>query len=169
MTPPDQDYCTIPLTQGQQAIVDVADYPVLSQFKWQATKIAKGRGGFYARRKEPTVDGKQGSYIYMHRQILGLEKGDRRKSDHREPSATLDNRRSNLRIASSFQNVCNTRRAKNNTTGIKGVRYRKGNYEAQIHVGGKCLHLISSKRKEVAGAAYAEAARKHFGEYGRTE
>ena len=44
--------------------------------------------------------------VYLHRQIVGLEYGDRRQADHINRDR-LDNRRSNLRIVTGAQNSQN--------------------------------------------------------------
>ena len=84
----------IKLTQNKVALVDDADHDWLSQWKWYAVKDYSG--DFYATRNSSWKAGKQHT-IRMHRQILGLERGDKRISDHINHS-TLDNCRSNLRI-----------------------------------------------------------------------
>ncbi len=81
----------ISLSRGQVTLVDDADYDWLMQRKWCAVWSTSIRC-FYA------VCSVESKALYMHRYILGLEFGDPRFGDHIEPSQTLDNRRSNLRI-----------------------------------------------------------------------
>ena len=69
----------IPLTQGQFAIVDDADYEDLMRFNWCANKRPNGR--WYAERAVRKPNGKQ-TIEYMHRRILGLKPGDKRDTDH---------------------------------------------------------------------------------------
>ena len=57
----------IPLSRGKEALVDDADYEVLSQHKWYFHRSG------YAVRNEKADDGKNYS-LFMHRQIMGLEK-----------------------------------------------------------------------------------------------
>ena len=66
--------------------------------------------------------------VLMHRQILGLLKGDRRTGDHADGD-TLNNTNDNLRIASAAQNTQNQGLRSSNTSGFKGVsRFRNQVY-----------------------------------------
>jgi hypothetical protein len=161
--PSEPSYRTIPLTQGQVAIVDAADYEWLSQWKWCAWWNPDLRS-FYAIRGCQR-DGKQFRF-YMHRVILGLVHGDKRQADHREPSQTLNNRRSNLRIATGAQNSHNTRRHRDNKSGFKGIHLHKpGRWRSRIMVRGKVYNLGSFSTPELAYAAYCEAAKRLHGEF----
>src|SRR6266566_2347149 len=83
----------IPLNQGQQTIVDDDIFALYGHLKWQARLTIKGK--LYAARNV-TIKGKRTSE-QLHRLILGLPHGDRRKADHVSLD-TLDNRKENLRI-----------------------------------------------------------------------
>lgn len=112
-------YCRlIPLNHGQYAIVDEADYNSLAMFKWFARR-AKNTDTYYAVRNVKMPDGSYKTLL-MHHQILGI-----RRIDHADAHNTLDNRRKNLRSANASQNGGNRRKNKNNTSGFKGVSYRK--------------------------------------------
>lgn len=154
----------IPLTQGQQAIVDDADFDWLNRWKWRALKSGKT---FYASRA--VQRGLRRKTIYMHRFILGLGDGDTREADHIKGDG-LDNRRSNLRIATHAENSANRRLSKNNTSGYNGVSWRKREkkWRAQIKVGQKHISLGRYDDPIDAARAYDKAARKHFGEFART-
>ena len=156
----------IPLTQGQVAIVDAADYEWLSQWKWSAN-WSEFTQSFYAIRGELGAGGKLIG-IKMHRQILGLAYGDRREGDHRDGN-TLDNRRHNLRVATKAQNSRNQKLRKDNRFGLKGVFPHGRKWRASICVNYKKIHLGLFSTIELAHAAYCEAARKYFGEFARTE
>jgi hypothetical protein len=148
------DYRTIPLTHGQVAIVDAGDYEMLSLHKWKATR---SRRGFYATRQVYVE--KKYHTISMHRQILGLGEKDKRQGDHANHD-TLDNRRSNLRIATASQNQCNRHRPRNNSSGFKGVAWHKASekWRAYIQVRGETHYLGYFCTPELAHAAYREAA-----------
>lgn len=153
----------IPLTQGQFATVDAADFEWLSQWKWFA-HWNSGTQSFYAHRNEKV--GTKQRTVPMHRAILGLEFGDPRQGDHRESGNTLDNRRANLRIATKSQNAKNRRTNRNNTSKLKGVMsHGNGRYEARISVNGEFIRLGSYSSPEEAHAAYREAAQKYHGEF----
>lgn len=147
MTPPTEEYRTIPLTQGRVAIVDVADYEWLSQWKWRCLF----RGGGYAIRI-CRKSGKQ-RLVYMHREIMALPFRDKRQVDHINHDP-LDNRRSNLRAVSCAVNQLNSRIRKDNTLGIKGISISGNGYCARIKVSGKMLHIGSYADAASAGAAY---------------
>lgn len=100
----------IQLTQGQVALVDDSDYEELGKYKWYAQKRYKTKNFDAVRNGRFHV-------ISMQRQILGLELGDKRQGDHinRNP---LDNRRSNLRIATASENMRNRRLSARNASGF---------------------------------------------------
>jgi hypothetical protein len=160
----------ITLTQGQVALVDDEDFEWLSAYKWHCYR-AKDTGNYYAARNENlrTADGKRTTRtVRMHRQILGLERGDPRKGDHIEPSQTLNNQRSNLRIANTdSESIANTRRRKDNTTGFKGVRQMGHGYQARIRIRGSERVLGTRDTPEEAHSLYIRAAQEAFGEFAR--
>ena len=80
-----------------------------------------------------------------------------------------DNRWENLREATASQNHANTRRPKNNTSGLKGASYAKANnrWLAQIRKQGRHVYLGYHDTKEEAHAAYLEASRRLNGEFAR--
>jgi len=165
-------YCwLIPLTHGQISLVDDADYRVISTYKWAAVWHEEIKG-YYAVRIEPKANRKSGRPIYMHRQILGLGFGDPRQGEHKEPSQTLDNRRSvNLRMATQSQNSANQRLRDCNTSGVKGVNLykRTGRWRASIQAEGQQFHLGYFNSESEATNAYRRAAIRHFGEFARFE
>mgnify|MGYP003145362455 CR=1 FL=1 len=82
-----------------------------------------------------------------------------------------DNRIANLREADDFQNAANSRKRKDNTSGFKGVSFRKDleKWQARIGVGGRRISLGLYDQPEAAHAAYIAAAKKHhanFANYG---
>jgi len=157
---------TIPLTQDQFALVDDADYEWLSQWKWTAA-WNRGTRTFYAIRY--SAGGRIGrKRIFMHRQILGLEFGDKRKGDHRFGN-TLDNRREFLRIATDSQNTTNSRLSKRNTSGVKGVRWnkREESWCSSISVNRVRRFLGYFPTKQQAVDAYRTAAMELHGEFTR--
>ena len=116
---------TIPLTQGQHAIVDDADYERLSAYRWYA---AWKNNTYYAARKTPLNGRKQGTE-YMHHVIIGKPQNGQ-VTDHRNRNG-LDNRRSNLRHATKSVNRMNT-----DATGVSWDKER-GKWRAQMMVNGK--------------------------------
>ena len=84
---------------------------------------------------------------------------------------SLDNRRSNLRLATHQQNIHNQRRNSRNTSGYKGVSYarRMNKWLAKIKINGKCKSLGYYVTPEEAFAAYCAAAKEAFGDFARFE
>jgi len=158
----------IKLTRGQYTIVDDEDFDRLSDRKWHAAWSEAGQC-FYASGWESYLkpDGKKtGRGIRMHRFLKGLKHGDKRIIDHINHN-TLDNRQKNLRICTVSENQQNRRRAKNNTSGVVGVRHKKetNRFHARIYLNGRCKHLGSFKTLKEAVAVRKKAEIKYFGEY----
>jgi hypothetical protein len=80
---------------------------------------------------------------------------------------TLDNRRANLREATTSQNKMNERRRKDNTSGFKGVAWHKGRRKWCAHIGKDRVkyYLGYFLVVEDAARAYDAEARKRFGEF----
>lgn len=149
---------TLPLTKGLEAIVDDEDFAVLSRWKW--TTFLSGRIP-YAARKEG------GRLVLMHRAINRTP--EHLMTDHIDGN-TLNNRRSNLRDATPVQNVMNKRGKPGGTSRFKGVWFdaqQAGSkqWRTAIRLQGKLKYLGRFATEEEAGAAYATAAREHFGEF----
>lgn len=161
------DYITIPLSKGQETIIDSIDAD-LAQFKWHAIR---SKNGYYAQR---TIQSKvvKKHNIRLNRlimsRIVDRELDPKEQADHINGD-TLDNRRSNLRIATQSQNNMNGKRRKDNTTGYKGVSKRGNKWRAYIQVGYKQFHLGYFETEELAHRARCEAANELHGEFKRLE
>jgi len=150
----------IPLTQGQYALVDQADFESLNQFKWCA---AKDYETFYAIRYAHINN--KNTTIKMHRQIMNAKEND--IVDHRDKNG-LNNTRENLRIATASQNNANSKRGMNRgKSKYKGVcrDERCGKWRAGIKCQGKHIHLGMFDDEIKAAKAYDEAAKKYHGEF----
>lgn len=159
-------YRTLPLSQGQVALLDAEDYEHLGQYKWHAWRSARS-GAFYARRN--ILIGTKRTVVYLHRQVMGLSAGDLRQVDHINQAATLDNRKCNLRIASVSQNLQNARVRSDNSSGYKGVSWCRSRkkWKAEIHKDRQYIFLGYYSSKEEAASAYRQAAQKLFGAFAR--
>jgi hypothetical protein len=143
----------IKLSQNKVAIVDDEDYEFLSEFTWYAQR---NRTIFYAYRQYN---------ILMHRVIIKAKKGD--LVDHINGDG-LDNRKSNLRIATNQQNQRN-RHIVWSSSGYKGVSYDKerDKFSAGIRIDGKTIHLGRYNTAIEAAIIYDEAALEKFGDFAR--
>ncbi len=150
---------TIPLTQNKCATVDEADYAVVSQLKWTATYCKKA-DKWYA------VSGINKRRTYMHRFITEAPRGI--QVDHRDMDG-LNNSRSNLRLATKAQNMRNSGKRRNNTSGFKGVSFARAQnkWHAQITTNGKNSHLGYFANKLDAAQAYMNASVIQHGEFAR--
>lgn len=154
----------IPLTQGKVALVDDIDADLLA-FKWNAGR----RQDYYYASRGVKINDKM-KHIFMHRVILErmigrpLTRND--FTDHIHGN-TLDNRRSEIRLATRSQNQCNQPVDRANKTGYKGVHFRhdREKYMATIYVQRKQIHLGTFNTAEEAHAAYCQAAIKYHGEF----
>jgi len=152
----------IPLTRGRHAIVDDADYEWLSQWKWTllTTMPTVGKHEYsYAARQHPC-----GKLVLMHRAILRAPES--KCVDHMNGNR-LDNRRSNLRLASHSENMANRKKHKNNTSGYMGVWQRKssGNWRVELRFENKRHCGGTYATPEEAARAYDELARRIHGEF----
>jgi hypothetical protein len=157
----------IPLTQGQVAKVDDADFEWLNRYKWCAYWNERSKS-FYAKRNSLLSDEYQHkTSLLMHRLIMGAKRGQEVDHDNHD---TLDNQRTNLRVCTTFQNHGNVRKQQRNTSGFKGVSWHKHTrkWRAYIMISGKQLHLGLHEFPEQAARAYDCKARELFGEFALT-
>jgi hypothetical protein len=86
--------------------------------------------------------------------------------DHRNGN-TLDNRRSNLRLADKYQNAYNSRLHRFNTSGTPGVEWDKSKkrWRVRFNVNGRRVECGSFKNKDDAVAHRHEAAMRLHGEF----
>jgi hypothetical protein len=149
----------IPLTKGQFAIIDAADLPLVAGYNWHACR--KG-STWYAQRPDTTTLPGRYLHVKMHHAIRGTSA----MTDHVDRNG-LNNRRSNLRPASSSQNVANTKMRHDNTSGFRGVVWdrRKQKWEARLHVQKRKRFLGYFADVRDAARAYDTAALEAFGEF----
>lgn len=151
----------IKLTQNKYTIVDFEDFDYLNQWKW-CVIIMKNTS--YAIRSMWDKIEKRRNIIYIHRLIMNCPNS--KFVDHIDGNG-LDNRKENLRICTRIQNSGNSKISKNNTSGVKGVRFKKESnwWVANIKINNKLKFLGSFPNMDDAKNAYTVAAKKHFGEF----
>lgn len=151
---------TIPLTKGQVALVDDADYKWLSLVKWMTEVKSDGR--MYA--VSPSyLNGRRVLYKRMHTEILGRG----RLIDHKDGSG-LNNQRENLRPCSTAQNAQAFQRKRNNcSSNYRGVYWEtsRKRWRAAIEKDDVGYFLERFNDEIEAAKAYDAAARKLFGEF----
>ncbi len=135
---------SIPLNKGYSAVVDDEDYDKLSTYKWRADIY---RGVSYAMRSEVVAKYRY-KQISMHRQLL---KEPNCFVDHIDGD-TLNNQKSNLRLATIAQNNCNRKISKSNKSGYPGVFWvqRLSKWRVDIKNNGKREYLGFYSSKEEA-------------------
>lgn len=150
----------VQLTQNMVAHVDPcnADFGLAKWYAW------KGGRTFYACREN------KGQKLYLHRLIferkLGRVLHQSEQVDHIDGDG-LNNRLSNLRLASVAQNMCNRGKPKNNTSGFKGVIPYRGRWRATIGFNRKTIYLGDFDTPELAHSAYCDASREYHGDFSR--
>lgn len=157
----------IPLKDGLITTIDDidADLAELVETEWKI--VGQPRNKYVG--INVTIDGKH-TIIFLHRVILARKLGrmleQREFCDHIHGNG-LDNRRSEIRLASASQNMQNRKMQKNNTSGYRGVhRHKKsGKFQATIYVNNKPIYLGTYNTPEKAYAVYCEAAIKYHGEF----
>jgi len=153
----------ISLTKGKVVIIDNEDYEWLNQWKWCYVEASRGTSDGYAYRGV-WQNGKNKA-ILMHRLIMDVP--DDLQVDHIDGNG-LNNRRSNLRLATASQQAANRNRWKSPRP-FRGVRWvaKKKKWRAEISVDGKSQHIGYFHDPILAALAYDERAIERFGEFAR--
>ena len=137
------------------ALVSKEDYNRLKDIPWYKSAYGYAIKNFYRGDNKWEV-------VRMHREVIGAKDGQH--VDHINGDK-LDNRRSNLRIATPLQNNWNKGLTARNSSGYKGVSERNGRYESYIRNRGILEHLGTYESKEDAAKAYNVKAEEYFGEF----
>lgn len=151
----------IQITQGKTVQVSNSDFEKVSQFSWSYSAstgyaVRKGRKSL----GEPRT-------VHMHRFIMGP--ASKVQIDHINGDK-LDNRYSNLRIASCQENAFNRKKPSVKCTSkYKGVLKRKNSkkWEARIKINAKAIYLGTFINEIDAAKAYNAAAQQYFGKFAR--
>lgn len=134
----------IPLTRGAFAIVDPEDFETLCKMRWCL------KAGYAARFGES-----------MHAQILRVPEGF--VPDHIDGNG-LNNRRSNLRVATPAQNAANSRRSVS-ASGYRGVRQRATCFQARVAIDLKPVIIGTFATAEEAARARDDFMWERHGEF----
>jgi hypothetical protein len=149
---------------GLTILVDNEDFEHISQLNWH---IHRHCNTFYSMR-HIYVEGKR-TCTLMHRDLLGLRKGDP-NVDHIDGDE-LNNQNSNIRLATTHQNGENRRKSPTFKTSSKYKSvcwYKAGScWRANIKIHGKSVHLGLFDIEENAAREYNAVALKYFGEFAK--
>ena len=150
----------IPLPGGHETLIDDQDELLVAGFAW---RVLKQKNTFYVHAWHGQL------HLYMHRLIAGA--APRRLVDHVNRNG-LDNRRANLRVATSSENGANRvadARVRRTTSDFKGVFLdrERSKWSASIHIDGKTRSLGRFATELEAAVAYNEAALKAWGRFAR--
>lgn len=161
-----EDMALVPLTQGYVALIDAGDVPLVDGWNWSAIRSPNANGktrSVYAVRK-----GRNNRLIYLHRSVLSVPNGI--SVDHVSGDG-LDNRKVNLRVATTAQNQHNARLRTDSSSGAKGVSWCKKSrkWKAYIKENGKQRHLGLFNTIEAASHAYGEASVEVYGAFARVK
>jgi len=141
------------LTRGKFTIIDDENFEFLNQYKWYCDAYG------YAVRD---VGGRKNKkHIHMHRIINNTPENF--FTDHINRN-TFDNRKSNLRTVTGSQNGINRGLNKNNTSGFRGVVWRKDieKWQASLKLNYKTIYLGCYKTIKEAVDNRKKAEKEYF-------
>lgn len=154
------------LTKGWFAIVSERGYKKAAPYSWFAQTSPEGY--VYA----ASHLGRRGPAVLLHRFLT--DASEDQIVDHRNRD-TLNCFEDNLRICTRSQNCANQKVRSTNTSGFKGVNWKKpgrknpvGRWVSRICVQYKRIQLGYFDSAAEAARAYDVAAMKHFGEFAKT-
>lgn len=148
----ENNICKIPLPNNKFSLCDEDRLSDVNDFTWSESK--RGYVSAYS----------NGKSIYLHKLLYS----DINKIDHINGNK-LDNRSCNLRPCTRSQNKANSRKQSDNTTGFKGVVFRKETekFQAAIRANGIRYHIGTFETPIDAAKAYDKKAIELFGEYAK--
>lgn len=135
-------------TNGYEFEVDECDAELAAKYKWHYVKPFN-HGYICAGTRR------------LHRMILNAPKGT--QVDHIDHD-TLNNRRSNLRLATPAENSRNMRK-KTAKYEYKGIYFQYGHWAAAVRVNGETKRIGQLQSAEAAAREYDKLARFYHGEF----
>ena len=139
---------------------DLEDYELINKYHWQKY-VNKGRSNHIDLRAYYRDDNGIRHHVLMHQLVTG-----NKNMDH-ENQNPMDNRKCNLRSASSQQNSANCPRQRNNKSGFTGVYWhqKRNKWIATIKIDYKSNELGAFDNKKDAIITRLKAEKKYFGEF----
>lgn len=147
------DHCFVGLTKGYVTMVSPEDKEVLASCSWYAEI---NRRTVYARSDASKT------HRLLHRAILSPSRGE--MVDHKDGNG-VDNRRGNIRPASTAQNSINRKVTKRSRSGYIGVFETPSSWAAQINKESGCWHLGNFDTPEEAAIARDIGAIQAYGDF----
>lgn len=136
------------------ARVDKADAPALANWRWSLNDGYAVRG---------TTTGGRRRQIAMHRQIVGLTRGDGLQVDHINRDR-LDNRKKNLRVVTRAEQQQNLTPRTGTTSRHRGVSWeaRREKWIATARLNGRRVYIGQFDDEGAAGEAAADFRRENM-------
>ena len=144
------DHTWLPLNDGFVVLVSPQHGPLLTMWRWYATK---DHGTYYARRAKsrPTINGQCVLSITMHRVFCPCNGSF--VVDH-ENGNGLDNRESNLNPLPEALNKQKQRKKSGATSRYRGVSFYKNKWRVTLQKDRKQIFLGYYRSEEAAARAY---------------
>lgn len=146
----------IMLHSGESVLVDDADLPYLSSFKWYRKPAPRNTYALTS----INMGRNKSRKLLMHRMLLGQPAGQ--LVDHINGDG-LDNRRENLRLCTRGQNNANVPAQAISSSQYKGVT--RSLWRARGCVDGRSVNLGDHETEEAAARAYDAWAMEAHGEF----
>lgn len=136
-------------------LIDNEDFEWLNQWKWSY------KDGYAVRTIWPTHH-----QIRMHRLIMNTPKG--MDTDHINGNG-LDNRKLNLRICTTSQNLMNKTKKQNHSSTYKGVHWDKQmqKWRTNIYINHKQTFIGLFDKERWAAMAYDLWAKENYGKFAK--
>ena len=138
-------------------IIDAADVAWVLTRTWGFDYSAHRKDKHYVHSHQP--------FTRLHRFLLGVT-DPKQYVDHANGDP-LDNRRSNIRLATASQNAANQIRRQRSATGYRGVYQVYHRYHARLKINGYKRHLGTFATPEAAAMAWNWEALRSWGSFAR--
>lgn len=162
-----EDYATFIIeseTHGTFRVqIDLDDVNKCREYKWAIGKSVSNQGKYV---KYYVVSGSEG--LLLHRFLMNPDKD--MVVDHIDGD-TMNNRKSNLRVCETKENLRNSKHRINNTSGYKGVTWFKPTRQWMAYIMVDYKHKTLGYFDDIEDAVEARkvAEDKYFGEYSYEE